>query len=127
MIQKQAALAITDVVRFMLVGANAVQPFQEKGGQGKKVPVSKERLSSALGCVDQQDEQFVLVDEDSLTRIVALQADGFPTEGFAKHMGHRVTVRGIRIANGAHPLFKARTVETLSTTCATQQPQQGKP
>jgi hypothetical protein len=23
-----------------------------------------------------------------------LEADGFPTEGFAKHMGHKVTVRG---------------------------------
>ena len=70
------------------------------------------------GCVDEQQGRYVLVDESSLSRIADLEADGFPNEGFAKHMGHKVTVRGMSTTNGARPLFKVRTVETISETCA---------
>jgi hypothetical protein len=75
---------------------------------------------SLTGCIDQQSGQYVLVDDHSLNRIADLEAEGFPTEGFAKHVGHKVTVRGTATADGKQPIFKVRTIETVSETCAPQ-------
>ena len=55
------------------------------------------------------------------TTSVALEADGFPKEGFAKHMGQKVTVRGTSNSGSARPLFKVRSIETVSETCAPTQ------
>jgi len=100
-----------------------VIPAQTKD-QSKKQPAKQEQKTvSMTGCVDEQEGHYVLVDDHSLARIADLEADGFPTEGFAKHMGHKVTVRGMSTSNGARSLFKVRTVETLSDTCAPQAPQ----
>ena len=63
----------------------------------------------------------MLVDDRELKPIADLMADGFPTEGFAKHMGHKVTVRGESTPGEARPLFKVRSIETVSETCAPQQ------
>jgi hypothetical protein len=57
--------------------------------------------------------------------VANLEADGFETEGFAKHVGHKVTVRGTSNPGGAVPVFKVRSIETVSDACAPQQ-QQGK-
>ncbi len=76
------------------------------------------------GCVDEQQGRYVLVDDRMLKRIADLEADGFPTEGFAKYVGHKVTVRGTSNAGGAEPLFKVRAIENVSDTCT---PQQGRP
>ena len=81
---------------------------------------SKPQTSSLTGCVDEQDGHYVLVDERTLTPIASLEADGFPTEGFAKHMGHKVTVRGISSSETGRPVFKVRSVDTISDTCAPQ-------
>ena len=59
-----------------------------------------------------------------MTAIADLVAEGFPTEGFAKHMGHKVTVRGTSNSGGTRTVIKVRSIETLSDTCAPQQ--QGK-
>jgi len=72
------------------------------------------------GCIDQQQGQYVLVDEKGLKRIADLEAEGFPVEGFAKYVGHKVIVRGTRIAGDKQPRFRVRTVETVSDTCAPQ-------
>jgi len=79
---------------------------------------AKEKTTSLTGCVDEQEGRYVLVDEKALSRIANLEADGFPPEGFAKHVGHKVTVRGTGSANGSVPLFKVRSIETVSETCA---------
>jgi hypothetical protein len=91
-------------------------PKQEKKNEG---------TSSMTGCVDQQDGRYVLIDDHGLNRIADLEADGFPVEGFAKHVGHKVIVRGTRAA-GDTPLFRVRTIETVSETCAPQNSQQGR-
>jgi len=85
----------------------------------RKVPSG----ASLSGCVDQQDGRYVLVDDRSLDAVADLEADGFPTEGFAKHMGHKVTIRGTSNSGSTRPLFKVRTIETVSETCVpTPQP-----
>jgi hypothetical protein len=53
--------------------------------------------------------------------IADLQVAGFTTEGFAKHVGHKVTVRGESTQGEARPIFKVRSIETVSETCAPQQ------
>jgi len=98
---------------------------QQKKEQPSKQ--SQEKASSMTGCVDEQEGHYVLVDDRTLARIADLEAEGFPTEGFAKHMGHKVTVRGTSVPGGAHPVFKVRAVETVSDTCAPQPAPQGKP
>lgn len=72
------------------------------------------------GCIDEDNGRYILVDEKELKPIADLVADGFPTEGFAKHMGHKVTVRGTSSPGSARPLFKVRSIETVSETCAPQ-------
>jgi hypothetical protein len=88
------------------------------GAQEKK-PDSKQqqkagKTSSMTGCVDEQDGRYVLVDEQKREKIASLEPDGFPVEGFAKHLGHKVIVRGTSNAGDALPVFKVRTVETVS-------------
>ena len=82
------------------------------------------KASSLTGCVDEHDGRYVLVDDRALQPIADLEADGFPTEGFAKHMGHKVTVRGTSSSGGTRPIIKVRSIETVSDTCAPQALQQ---
>ena len=73
------------------------------------------------GCIDEDNGRYILVDDRELKPIADLQAEGFPTEGFAKHVGHKVIVRGISSPGENRPLFKVRSIETVSETCAPQQ------
>ena len=73
--------------------------------------------TSLTGCVDEQEGQWVLVNDQTMAIIATLAADGFPTEAFAKHVGHKVTVRGTASSDGSGPIFKVRSIETISETC----------
>src|SRR5258708_34935242 len=103
-------LAVTVPVAY----ASPVPSPQQKQQQPTKE--EKEKTASLTGCVDEQEGHYVLVDDRDLSRIADLEADGFPTEGFAKHVGHKVTVRGIRIPGGERTLLRVRTVATISET-----------
>ena len=85
----------------------------------KKAPV-KEKSESMTGCIDEQEGHYILIDDRSRDPIASLEAVGFETEGFAKHVGHKVTVRGTVNPGGAHPLFRVRSIETVSETCGPQ-------
>ena len=91
--------------------------------QKKEQPAKKatEQGSSLTGCVDEQEGQYVLIDEQSRAPIADLVAEGFPTEGFAKHVGHKVTVRGTSNSGGARTVIKVRSIEPVSDTCAPRQ------
>lgn len=62
----------------------------------------------------------MLVNSQSMAVIANLAADGFPAEAFAKHVGHKVTVRGTSSSTGSRAVFKVRMIETVSETCAAQ-------
>jgi len=99
-----------------------VAPEPQTSKQDSKQPkAGPAKGTSMTGCVDEQDGKYVLVDDRTLNPIASLEADGFPTEGFAKHMGHKVTVRGTSSTGGAKPVFKVRTIEPVADTCAPQQ------
>jgi len=98
--------------------------FQAGSGQEQKQQPkseSKDKGTSLTGCVDEREGRYVLVDGRSLSPIANLEADGFPTEGFAKHLGHTVTVRGTSNSAGARPTFKVRSIETVSESCGPRQ------
>ena len=87
----------------------------KKAQTGKKQAASR---SSLTGCVDQKEGHYILVDDRNLSPVADLEADGFRTEGFAKHVGHKVTVRGTSSSGSTRPVFKVRSIETISETCA---------
>ena len=98
--------------------------IQERVAQ--KTEQKRSEGASLTGCVDQQEGQYVLVNDHDLKVITNLDAVGFPIEGFAKYMGQKVTVRGTSTSSGARPVFKVRRIETISETCAPQATQEGK-
>jgi hypothetical protein len=99
-----------------------------QAGQKKETPArqQKSKADSMTGCIDEQEGRYVLIDNRTMSVVAALEADGFPTEGFAKHVGHRVTIRGTVSPDGAVPHFRVRNIVPISDTCAPQ-PEQGKP
>lgn len=108
----------------LLVSKPPVAAAQEKqeSAKQKKAPQSKTQQASLTGCVDEQDGQYVLISEQTRSLIAHLEAEGFPTEGFAKHVGHKVTVRGSSGSTGTdRPVFKVRSVEAISDACGPQQ------
>jgi hypothetical protein len=76
--------------------------------------------TSLTGCVDERDGRYILTDDRELAPIANLEADGFPQEGFAKHLGHKVTVRGTSNPGDPMPTFKVRSITPVSETCAPQ-------
>ena len=95
---------------------------QNNSGGKEGQPKTDSKTSAMTGCIDEQGGHYVLVEDRNMTPIADLIADGFPTEGFAKHMGHKVTVRGTTSASGneSRPTFKVRSIDTVSQTCAPQ-------
>lgn len=100
--------------------AGAEQDGQKQENKEKAPPPAKGAPASLTGCVDEQEGSYVLLNDRTMNPIANLEADGFPKEGFAKHVGHKVTVRGTSNSQGPMPLFKVRTIETVSETCTPQ-------
>lgn len=126
MIRRVAATVFIAAASFNLSHAlanSAVNRSQDQS-QPKAQPTQKAdpkpEAASLTGCVDEQAGKWVLVNDHTMAVIANLAADGFPTEAFAKYMGHKVTVRGTVNSNGSSSTFKVREIQTLSETCAAQ-------
>src|SRR5580658_137660 len=109
------------VILLAIGSSNAVLAAQQEQQPKKE---SKSPGDSMTGCVDEQNGRYVLTNDSDLALIAILEADGFPTEAFAKHMGHKVTVRGTVIPGGTQPTFKVRSVAAVSDMCAPSQQKQ---
>ncbi len=94
----------------------------EKQDQKQKPSKAKDSSASLTGCIDEQNGHYVMISDRTLDPIADLQAEGFDTEDFAKHLGHKVTVRGTSNPGESRPLFKVRSIEAVSDTCAPQAP-----
>jgi len=124
------------LAKFVTVGtilASGIVPHAVTIAHAQNTPTKKtdqkkmpERVVSLTGCVDQQEGQFVLVDDHDLKVVASLEPVGFPIEGFARHVGEKVTVKGLSTPSDTRPIFKVRTIETLSDTCAPQATEKGK-
>jgi len=116
-------LFVNAVLMMGLVISIPIAQAQEKQqpARQKKPAEGKAQQATLTGCVDQQEGQYVLIHDQTRSLIAHLEAEGFPTEGFAKHVGHKVNVRGISSSNGSErPVFKVRSVEPVSDTCGPQ-------
>jgi hypothetical protein len=116
----QSALLVV-LTSFAVLAPAAALSAPQALEDGNKAQTGKKQAasgSSLTGCVDEKEGHYILVDDRSLSPVADLEADGFPTEGFAKHVGHKVTVRGTSSSGSTRPVFKVRSIETLSETCA---------
>jgi hypothetical protein len=104
----------------MFPGALRAEQAEQKQDSKEKAPPAKNAAASMTGCVDEQEGNYVLLSDRTMNPIANLEADGFPREAFAKHVGHKVTVRGTSNPQGALPLFKVKAIETVSETCQPQ-------
>jgi len=112
-------VALLTLISNLPVVASDSAAFQtgKKQNQKKAAPKS---AASTTGCIDEQGGQYVLLDERTRDPIVNLEAEGFETEGFAKHVGHKVTVRGTSNPGSTRPIFRVRSIEPISDTCGAQ-------
>ena len=106
------------VLSAMVIAGLAPGPIHAQANPQAKTAA---KATSMTGCIDEDHGQYILVDDRELKPIADLQAEGFPTEGFAQHMGHKVIVRGTSNPGDVRPLFKVRSIETVSDTCAPPQ------
>jgi hypothetical protein len=97
------------------------QKQQSQQPSKKQQPKTKE--TALTGCVDEQNGQYLLINDRTRDPIADLVADGFPTEGFARHLGHTVTIRGTSNPEGVRPVFRVRSIQAVSDTCGPQQSQ----
>jgi hypothetical protein len=103
-------------------GLPAASAQQKQQPKQREAPTAKSRQTTLTGCIDEQEGRYVLIHDQTRDLIARLEAEGFPTEGFARHLGHKVTVRGTANPDSAeHPVFKVRSVETISESCGPQE------
>jgi hypothetical protein len=119
MIRPLATIAISFVL-FTAIPAWAFQSSDRRPKQETKKKAGP-AAASLTGCIDEREGHYILVDDRALAAIANLEAEGFPPEGFAKYMGHKVTVRGTARTEGSTPIFRVRKIETVSETCAPEQ------
>jgi hypothetical protein len=105
----------------MLAGFLAAAPPQT--GKTEKSAAK----ASLTGCVDEHNGQYVLTNDTNLQATARLQpAAGSAEDNFAKHMGHKVKVRGKLVQEDPLPVMTVEGIETISDACtpASQAPQQ---
>lgn len=95
------------------------QQEQPPKTEPKEKAAPKGQTASLTGCIDEQNGKWVLVSDQTMAVIANLAADGFPTEAFAKYLGHKVNVRGTANSD-ASSTFKVREIKTIRETCAAQ-------
>jgi hypothetical protein len=99
--------------------AGKAAPAADSTSPHRKTDSSRKTNATTLtGCVDERDGGYVLVDDQSLSPIVSLEAKGFPNEGFAKYLGHKVSVQGKQSSQGAKPVFEVHSIQTVKESCA---------
>jgi hypothetical protein len=70
------------------------------------------------GCIGEaSDGNFILTDNKELNKIITLHGEGFPDEGFAKHLGQQVKVTGRIAKEGDEQVLRVKKIETVSQTC----------
>ena|ERR1051325_6187756 len=114
-------LAIIAISTLSSLGHVSSAIVDQKDAPGKNAPQKNGKQTALTGCIDEHEGQYLLIHDQTRDLIANLEAEGFPTEGFAKHLGHKVVVRGVKASSGERPVFRVRTVETLSDSCGPPQ------
>ena len=110
-------LALAIIIQIPVAASAQENPAQPKQ-QSRDRKAAEPKEVSMTGCIDEQEGgRYVLMDARSLAPLANLEAVGFPNEGFAKHLGNTVTVKGAVDSTGSRPAMRVRTVETVSNGC----------
>jgi hypothetical protein len=117
---------LTAAVAFLAVGVPQPGTASQAKSEGTSEQTKKQPVTSLKGCVDQQEGLYVLVGDHDLRVVANLNAEGFPIEGFAKHVGQKVTVRGTQNPGDTRLVFRVRNMETVSETCQQQSSGEGR-
>ncbi len=104
----------------LLSALNSSVPLRGEEQQKQQKNQPKNKVESLTGCIDEQDGRYVLLNDRTRATVADLEPEGFPVEAFAKHLGHKVTVRGTSNPAADRPLFRVRSIETVSDTCEPQ-------
>ena len=97
---------------FICLTAQAASGLSQGASTNKAVSRAQQSLT---GCIDEQDGQYVLLD-DQMLKITNLKSAGSDNEVFAKHLGHKVRVRGAK-SSGQTGTFKVTDIEQLAGNC----------
>jgi hypothetical protein len=103
----------------VLLGVLVCMAAQAAGKPSQGVPAinqsAPEAQQSLTGCVDEQNGQYVLLD-DQMVKITGLQSTGSDREVFAKYVGRKVKVSGSK-DSGQKDTFKVNKIEQISASC----------
>lgn len=102
--------ACTVVLLAMLAGTTG-------SAEPKKTPKENANQKTFVGCVDQQGDNYVLTGDKMLRVKAVLQGDGFPNDAFAKHVGHKVQVKGTLGSDADPKTILVKTVTTVANEC----------
>jgi hypothetical protein len=113
------------LVMFTFCSIALAAPLEDKAGptqgsQKRSAPKSKaNRTQQTLtGCVDEQNGIYVLLDDHMLKKLADLEAANAGSEDFfAKHLGHKVTIKGTT-ASETEGKFKVSTIEDVASVCS---------
>ena len=123
-VKRMTHLVVIVAVSLLTASATNADPFDGPAKQPNKQSKGGSKQTTLTGCVDEQDGHYVLLDQRTLNPIADLDPNGVPAEDlFAKHVGQKVTVRGSSTSGGSRPVFKVRSIETVSEMCAAPAPQ----
>ena len=96
-------------------------------------PAQKDKKKSAkpptqtmIACVDEQSSDFVLVTDDMLKQIAILEPVGFDKTGFARFVGHKVSITGQWIASTQPPTLRVSNYDNIKIVSDICAPPEGK-
>ena len=107
-----------------LLAAPAADKKQNTSPSTRKTPATKSKSSRVAqetlrGCVDQRDGNYVLTNDQTLNKVADLQAvSGAQEDVFAKHLGHKVIVKGSRSQEPDSAVFRVASIEEISDACS---------
>ena len=110
----------------LMLGAPAGQKSGSSDASQKKAAPKSEKSNrqvqdSLTGCVDEQDGKYVLLDDHMLKKLANLETSIAPSQDvFAKHVGHKVTVRGNK-SSAQENMFQVASIEEIAAVCAPAQ------
>jgi hypothetical protein len=106
--------------RVVLLGALICLVAQAAGKPSHGVPTMEQSASkvqqSLTGCIDEQDGQYVLLD-DQMRKITRLQSAGSDKDVFAKYLGSMVQVSGTKSFEQT-ATFKVTSIKQVAGNCA---------
>jgi len=103
----------------LLLGALIGLAAQSADKPSQAAPTHKsasKETQSLTGCIDEQDGQYVLLD-DRMLKIASLISTESDDDVFAKHLGRMVQVRG---SNSSEPkgMFRVTGIERVAGNCS---------